>query len=90
MDNTVGSARFQSMGGAFGALGGDLSAININPAGSAVFIDNQYELSFSNNKKSVKSNYFESSESKNKSKFSVNQGGGVWFLKILEVVMLIK
>ena len=46
MDNTVGSARFQSMGGAFGALGGDLSAININPAGSAVFIDNQYELSF--------------------------------------------
>ena len=48
MDNTVGSARFQSMGGAFGALGGDLSAININPAGSAVFIDNQYELSFSN------------------------------------------
>ena len=55
MDNTVGSARFQSMGGAFGALGGDLSAININPAGSAVFIDNQYELSFSNNKKSVKS-----------------------------------
>ena len=52
---TVGSARFQSMGGAFGALGGDLSAININPAGSAVFIDNQYELSFSNNKKSVKS-----------------------------------
>ena len=54
MDNTVGSARFQSMGGAFGALGGDLSAININPAGSAVFIDNQYELSFSNNKKSVK------------------------------------
>ena len=78
MDNTVGSARFQSMGGAFGALGGDLSAININPAGSAVFIDNQYELSFSNNKKSVKSYYFESSASKNKNKFSVNQGGGVW------------
>ena len=39
------------MGGAFGALGGDLSAININPAGSAVFNTNQYVLSFSNNEK---------------------------------------
>ena len=33
-DNYIGTARFQAMGGAFGALGGDLSAININPAGS--------------------------------------------------------
>ena len=30
IDNSVGSARFESMGGAFGALGGDLSAINVN------------------------------------------------------------
>ena len=66
MDNTVGSARFQSMGGAFGALGGDLSAININPAGSAVFIDNQYELSFSNNKKSVKSYILKVQQAKTK------------------------
>lgn len=78
MDNPIGSARFQSMGGAFGALGGDLSAVNINPAGSAVFIDNQYELSFSNNKKSTKSDYFSNSKNKNKNKFSANQGGGVW------------
>ena len=39
-----GSARYTSMAGAFGALGGDLSAINVNPAGSAVFNDNQYEI----------------------------------------------
>ena len=32
-----GTARFKSMSGAFGALGGDLSAITINPAGSAIF-----------------------------------------------------
>ena len=25
------------MGGAFGALGGDLSAVSINPAGSTIF-----------------------------------------------------
>ena len=40
--NPIGTARFESMGGAFGALGGDLSSININPAGSAVFNDNEY------------------------------------------------
>ena len=33
----LGSARFNAMGGAFGALGGDLSAAHINPAGLGVF-----------------------------------------------------
>jgi hypothetical protein len=32
-----GTARFAAMGGAFGALGGDISSIGINPAGLAVF-----------------------------------------------------
>jgi len=32
-----GTARFTSMGGAFGALGGDFSSLSINPAGIAVF-----------------------------------------------------
>ncbi len=33
----LGSARFNAMGGAFGALGGDLSAAHVNPAGLGVF-----------------------------------------------------
>ena len=37
LDNLQGTARYRGLSGAFGALGGDLSAININPAGSAVF-----------------------------------------------------
>ncbi len=32
-----GTARFQSMGGAFTALGGDLSSLSLNPAGLGVF-----------------------------------------------------
>jgi hypothetical protein len=32
-----GTARFSAMGGAFGALGGDISSISVNPAGLAVF-----------------------------------------------------
>lgn len=33
----TGTARSAAMGGAFGALGGDLSAIHINPAGTGVY-----------------------------------------------------
>ena len=40
----VGSARYNAMGGAFGALGGDPSVIHSNPAGLAVFKRN--EISF--------------------------------------------
>lgn len=35
--NLTGTARFRGMSGAFGAVGGDLSAISVNPAGSAFF-----------------------------------------------------
>ncbi len=44
--NLSGTARFRAMGGAFGALGGDLSSINVNPAGSAIFSNNQITLTF--------------------------------------------
>ena len=32
-----GTARYNAMSGAFGSLGGDMSAVGINPAGLAVF-----------------------------------------------------
>ncbi|MCM1029305.1 MAG: outer membrane protein transport protein [Pseudoflavonifractor sp.] len=35
-----GTARFMSMGGAFGALGGDLSTLNQNPAGIGIYRSN--------------------------------------------------
>ena len=81
IDIPNGTARFESMGGAFGALGGDLSAININPAGSAVFIDNQYGFTLSSEKKENKTIFFNNSVEKNDNKFSFNQGGAVWLLK---------
>lgn len=40
-----GSARFNSMGGAFTSLGADLSSINMNPAGVGMF--RTFEMSFS-------------------------------------------
>ena len=39
-----GTARFMSMGGAFTALGGDLSAISLNPAGTGVFRSFEFSL----------------------------------------------
>lgn len=40
-----GTARFVAMGGAFGSLGGDLSAISLNPASSAVFLSSNASVS---------------------------------------------
>jgi hypothetical protein len=40
VENMNGTARFRGMSGAFGAVGGDLSSININPAGSLFFNNN--------------------------------------------------
>lgn len=52
-----GSARFNSMGGAFGALGGDLSAISINPASSSVFIDSELGLSLNYKNQKISNNF---------------------------------
>ncbi len=47
LEQRTGTPRFQAMAGAFGALGGDFSALAINPAGAAVFKHNQLGFSLS-------------------------------------------
>ncbi|PNW27789.1 OmpP1/FadL family transporter [Formosa algae] len=47
-DEIVGSARYRGLSGAFGALGGDLSAASLNPAGSAVFTSSFMSFSLTN------------------------------------------
>ena len=72
-----GSARFNSMGGAFGALGGDISAISINPSGSSVFLNSEigFNIDFSN---TLSTNNFNNSLSESKSDFfSINNIGAV-------------
>jgi hypothetical protein len=76
-DNLNGTARFRAMGGAFGALGGDLSSINVNPAGSAVFVNNQFGATLSNYNTKNNSNYFGTKTSENDNSFVLNQAGGV-------------
>jgi len=76
-ENLNGTARFRSMSGAFGALGGDMSSINVNPAGSAVFINNQVTFTLSNFDKRNDSNYFGFTSTQNDNSFDLNQAGGV-------------
>lgn len=77
-DDLTGTARYQAMSGAFGALGGDLSAIQVNPAGSAVFINNFSSISLSNFNKKNKSNYFGTQTNAKDSSLDLNQIGAVW------------
>jgi hypothetical protein len=77
-DNLTGTARFRAMGGAFGAVGGDLSALAVNPAGSAIFTNNQVGITFSNQSIKNNSNYFGTQTSDKENSFILNQAGGVF------------
>jgi hypothetical protein len=77
-DNMTGTARYRAMSGALGAVGGDLSAIAINPAGSAIFSNNQMGITFSNQINKNDSNYFGTYTSDKENSFILNQAGGVF------------
>ncbi|MEW5676104.1 outer membrane protein transport protein [Flavobacterium enshiense] len=72
-----GTARFRGLSGAFGAVGGDLSAINVNPAGSSIFNYNSATGTISNFNTKNNSSYFGTNTSDNESAFDINQIGGV-------------
>ncbi|WP_158962515.1 OmpP1/FadL family transporter [Myroides fluvii] len=73
-----GTARFRGMSGAFGAVGGDLSALKINPAGGAIFNYNQAAFSMSLVNKNNRTNYMNNEESKNYTGLDVGQVGTVF------------
>ncbi len=77
-ENLQGTARFQAMSGAFGALGGDLSALNVNPAGSAVFNNSLFSVSGSNYKSTADAVFSNSTNSRELNSLELNQVGGVF------------
>ena len=76
--NITGTARFNGLGGAFGALGGDLSAIGINPAGSAVFKGSTATFTLAVDNVDNNTSFFGSSNTTSESDISFNQGGAVF------------
>lgn len=70
-----GSARFTAMSGAFGALGGDLSAIAQNPAASAVFLNSEIGLTLSFDDVANETSYYNTTTKGTGTDFNVGQFG---------------
>ncbi len=78
MTDLNGTARYRAMSGAFGALGGDLSSLNINPAGSAVFLNSTagFTLNIENSDTDV--NYTNGFTSNSNSNLDLGQAGAAF------------
>ena len=74
------------MGGAFGALGGDLSAISYNPAGVAIYRSNEFTFSPTMFVGETDAGYFGSSFSDSKYNFNFNSIGYVGTYKANDFV----
>lgn len=73
-----GTARFRALSGAFGALGGDLSAVNLNPAGSVIFSQSHAAITGSVLGTDNTTSYFNGTTNSSESKFTLNQGGAAF------------
>jgi len=76
-----GSARFRAMSGAFGALGGDISAININPASSAVFNTSFASFTLSSLSNKNETAYFGNANSNRETDIDMSQAGAVFLFR---------
>lgn len=73
----TGTARYRAMSGAFGALGGDLSSLDVNPAGSAVFLNSFATITLSYNQRNNETRYFSGITNNEFSEVDFDQAGGV-------------
>lgn len=77
-----GTARFVGMGGAMGALGGDISTIGTNPAGIGVYRSNDFMTSFGFSSYGAESKYLGSTMNSDKFRGSFDNIGFVLASKI--------
>jgi hypothetical protein len=70
-----GTARFVSMGGAFGALGGDFSSLSFNPAGIGVYKGTEYIITPSFSKITTTSSFYNNKTDDYKYNFGFNNIG---------------
>ena len=73
-----GSSRFQSMAGAFGALGGDISTLTQNPAGIGVYRNSDIGITLSLDFNSTESGV----DKLNETKFNVNNVGYIGAIRL--------
>lgn len=78
-----GTARFMSMAGAFGALGGDITTMSYNPAGIGIYRSSEISLTVDLDFISGKAQFPGSPENtENQTKFLMNNGGYVGAMKL--------
>lgn len=82
-----GTARFMSMGGAFGALGGDLSSIAYNPAGLGVYRRGEVGVSMDFDMQSATSDADGVKNTQNQTKYPLSNVGGVVSFNLYNNVM---
>jgi hypothetical protein len=73
-----GTARFVGMGGAMGALGGDITTASTNPAGIAMFRSNDAMITFGLQNSSMKAFSFGDNTSKDKTIGTIDNAGVVF------------
>src|ERR1700722_20659589 len=76
-----GTARYMAMGGAFSAVGGDMSTLTVNPAGVAVFTKNQLAFSPGFSYQSTSSMYNGQTNIANQSAGNIQNAGLVFAWK---------
>ena len=77
-----GTARFVGMGGAMGALGGDISTISTNPAGLGIFRSNDFSASFGFQSTGTESSFNGTSMKESNTRASFDQIGFVYSYKV--------
>lgn len=83
-EGMTGTARYRAMSGAFGALGGDLSAMGVNPAGSAVFLKSFSTITMSYNQRQNQNGFFNGINANENSDTNFDQAGAVFIFNSMD------
>ncbi|MCM1531251.1 MAG: hypothetical protein NC048_06495 [Bacteroides sp.] len=81
MLNPVGTARFNAMGGAFGALGANFTTLSTNPAGIGFYTRHEISLTLGTVMQNTESDYYNRLNSLDKTRIHLPQGGGIFCIK---------
>ncbi|MDE6440999.1 MAG: hypothetical protein K2K51_08295, partial [Bacteroidales bacterium] len=80
MLNPSGSPRFTAMGGAFGALGANFSAITVNPAGMGLYSRSETSLSGSITSGNGVADYYGETHRDNETRVNLPEASTLWML----------
>ena len=69
--NNYNTARVSSLGGSFGALGGNIGAVSLNPATLGIYRTDEISFTFSSDQETIDSKYKSDTYSTNRYKFFV-------------------